>query len=100
MEKNDRIDYRTETEIRLLATALLSDSVEKIISAVKETLEVTLPELSADIMEKGVYLTGGGSSLKGLKDRIEAAIGIPVIIPEAPSDCVVRGTSIKLRRAK
>ena len=51
-------------------------------------------------MEKGVYLTGGGSSLKGLKDRIEAAIGIPVIIPEAPSDCVVRGTSIKLRRAK
>ena len=79
---------------------VLSDSVEKIISAVKETLEVTLPELSADIMEKGVYLTGGGSSLKGLKDRIEAAIGIPVIIPEAPSDCVVRGTSIKLRRAK
>ena len=79
---------------------VLSDSVEKIISAVKETLEVTLPELSADIMEKGVYLTGGGSSLKGLKDRIEAAIGIPVIIPEAPSDCVVMGTSIKLRRAK
>lgn len=79
---------------------VLSVPVNRIIEAVKETLEVTLPELSADIMERGVYLTGGASRLKGLKDKLEAEIKIPVIVPENPQDCVAKGTSVKLRRAK
>lgn len=79
---------------------VLREPVDRIIEAVKETLEVTLPELAADILDRGVYLTGAVSRLKGLKDRLEAEIKIPVIIPDAPEECVVKGTSIKLRRAK
>lgn len=79
--------------------AVLLVPVEKIIDAVKQTLEVTLPELAADIMDRGVYLTGGASRLKGLKDKLESEIKIPVIVPENPEDCVAKGTSIKLRRA-
>lgn len=78
---------------------VLRDSVDAIIIAIKETLEVTLPELAADIIDRGVYLTGGGSKLRGLKNRIQSEINIPVIIPENPENCVVLGTSVKLRRA-
>ncbi len=80
--------------------AVLLVPVNRIIDAVKETLEVTLPELAADIMDRGVYLTGGASRLRGLKDLLEKEIKIPVIVPENPEDCVAKGTSIKLRRAK
>lgn len=69
-------------------------------TAVKETLEVTLPELSADIIDRGIYLTGGASRLRGLRDLIENEIKIPIIVPENSTDCVALGTSIKLRRAK
>ena len=79
---------------------VLRESVEAIISAVKETLEVTLPELSADIIERGIYLTGGGAKLRGLAEVIEKEVKIPVVVPENPSECVALGTSIKLRRAK
>ncbi|MCR5208529.1 MAG: rod shape-determining protein [Eubacterium sp.] len=79
---------------------VLSVPVNAIIGTVKQTLEVTLPELAADIMDRGVYLTGGASRLKGLKDRLESEIKIPVIVPESPEECVVKGTSVKLRRAK
>ena len=79
---------------------VLKENVDTIVSAVKETLEVTLPELSADIIERGIYLTGGASKLRGLKEVIEKEINIPVITPENPSLCVALGTSIKLRRAR
>ncbi|MBR7061161.1 MAG: rod shape-determining protein [Eubacterium sp.] len=79
---------------------VLRESVEAIILAVKETLEVTLPELSADIIERGIYLTGGGAKLRGLAEVIEKEVKIPVVVPENPSECVALGTSIKLRRAK
>lgn len=78
---------------------VLADSVDSIIIAVKETLEVTLPELAADIIDRGVYLTGGASKLRGLKDKLEEEIKIPVIVPENPENCVVLGTAGKLRRA-
>ena len=74
--------------------------VDSIISAIKETLEVTLPELSADIIERGIYLTGGASRLRGLGEVIEREIKIPVITPENPENCVALGTSIKLRRTR
>lgn len=79
---------------------ILAEPVSEIITAIKETLEVTLPELSADIIDRGIYLTGGASQLKGLRELIEEEIGIPVIVPDNPVDCVAIGTSIKLRRAK
>lgn len=78
---------------------VLEDCVWAIISNIKQTLEVTLPELAADIIDRGIYLTGGASQLRGLKDLIEQEINIPVIVPEHPCDCVALGTSIKLRRA-
>lgn len=79
---------------------ILEEQVQKIIQAIKETLEVTLPELAADIMDRGIYLTGGASQLRGLRDLIENEIKIPVIVPDNALDCVAVGTSIKLRRAK
>lgn len=86
----------TSSDVRYI----LEEPVGRIIQAIKETLEVTLPELSADIMERGIYLTGGGSRLRGLRELIEEEIKIPVIVPENAMDCVAIGTSIKLRRAK
>lgn len=78
---------------------VLKEPVDQIISAICETLEVTLPELSADIIDKGIYLTGGASQLRGLKELIENETKITVHTPESPMDCVAIGTSIKLRRA-
>lgn len=79
---------------------VLAEHVEEIVNAIRETLEVTLPELAADIMDRGIYLTGGASQLRGLREYIEEQINIPVIVPENPVDCVALGTSVKLRRAK
>jgi rod shape-determining protein MreB len=79
---------------------VLSEPVSQIVQAIKETLEVTLPELAADIIDRGIYLTGGASQLKGLRDLIEDEIKIPVVVPENATECVALGTSLKLRRAK
>ncbi len=70
----------------------LKEPVAAIIDAVKETLEATPPELSADIMEKGIMLTGGGALLSGLDKIIKIETGIPVLIADDPLDCVARGT--------
>lgn len=85
----------SSSDVRLI----LEDCVSAIILAIKETLEVTLPELAADIIDRGIYLTGGGAQLRGLREAIEEAIKIPVILPENPADCVALGTSVKLKRA-
>lgn len=85
----------TSSQIR----EVLKEPVEQIIAAICETLEVTLPELSADIIDKGIYLTGGASQLRGLRELISNATEITVHTPENPMDCVAIGTSIKLRRA-
>lgn len=70
----------------------LKEPVAAIIDAVKETLEATPPELAADVMEKGIMLTGGGALLSGLDKIIKIETGIPVLIAEDPLDCVARGT--------
>ncbi len=79
---------------------VLSECVSTIIATIKETLEVTLPELSADIIDRGIYLTGGASQLRGMKELIEQEVNIPVIVPDRSTECVALGTSIKLRRAR
>ena len=78
---------------------VLAEPVSKIIAAIKETLEVTLPELAADIIDRGIYLAGGSSQLRGLPELISKETKMQVHIPEKPLDCVALGTSIKLRRA-
>lgn len=74
----------------------LSDSIGRIIKAAKNVLEQTPPELSADIVEKGVILTGGGALLTGLVELLEEELTIPVLVAETPLTCVVEGTGILL----
>ncbi|MDI3534241.1 MAG: rod shape-determining protein MreB [Thermosediminibacterales bacterium] len=70
----------------------LMEPVSSIIDAIKITLEKTPPELAADIMDKGIVLTGGGSLLNGLDKLVRQETGMPVYIAENPLDCVVLGT--------
>lgn len=70
----------------------LKDSIDIIIDAIKRTLESTPPELAADIMDIGIYITGGGALLNGLDKLISARTGMPVHIAENPLECVVNGT--------
>ncbi|MFW6007356.1 MAG: rod shape-determining protein [Halanaerobiales bacterium] len=74
----------------------LAEPVNNIINAVKITLEKTPPELSSDVMDHGIILTGGGSLLKGLDDRLKDEVEMPVHLADEPLDCVVKGTGIAL----
>ena len=67
-----------------------------IIDAIKVTLEDTPPELAADIMERGIYLAGGGALLKGMDTLIKYETGMPVVIADSPLDCVVTGAGMAL----
>ena len=69
----------------------LADPVASILEAIKITLEKTPPELAADIMDKGIVMTGGGALLNGLDLLIAKETGMPVYIAENPLDCVVLG---------
>lgn len=80
--------FITPKEIR----EALADSVVMILDAVRVTLERTPPELSADIIDRGITLTGGGALLKGLDELISIETGMPVQIAENPLDCVAIGT--------
>ena len=64
--------------------------------AVKETLERTPPELAADIIDRGITLTGGGALLRGLDKLISNETGIDVYVAENPLDCVANGTGYVL----
>lgn len=70
----------------------LSDPVTTIVDAIRATLETTPPELSADIIDNGIMLTGGGALLRGLDTLISRETGMPVHVAENPLDCVVNGT--------
>lgn len=74
----------------------IKDSLEIILKAIKTTLENTPPELSSDVMSKGIVLSGSGSLLKNLDRYINEQTGIPVYIAESPSECVSRGVSMSL----
>ncbi|MDQ0188318.1 rod shape-determining protein [Alicyclobacillus cycloheptanicus] len=73
-------------------SSALSDTVGAIIEAVKVTLEKSPPELAADIMDRGIVLTGGGALLKNLDRKLADETGMPVVVAEAPLDCVAIGT--------
>lgn len=70
----------------------LADPVSSIIEAIKITLEKSPPELAADIMDKGIVMTGGGALLHGLDNLVSKETGMPVIITENSLDCVALGT--------
>ncbi|WP_339059923.1 rod shape-determining protein [Tepidibacillus marianensis] len=70
----------------------LSEVVNSIIDAVKITLEKTPPELAADIMDRGIVLTGGGALLRNLDRRLGNETGMPVLVAENALDCVAIGT--------
>ena len=67
------------------------ENVTQIVESIKQTLERTPPELSADILDRGVMLTGGGALLKGLDERIRMETNLPVHVAEDPLTAVVRG---------
>ena len=78
----------TDTEIR----EALADTVAVIVDAVRVALEQTPPELSADIYERGIVITGGGAMMKNLDKRLREETGVPVAIAEDPLHSVVLGT--------
>ena len=70
----------------------MRESIDKIVDVIRQTLERTPPELSADIMEKGIVLAGGGALIKNLDKLIAERTEMPVYVAESPLDCVVKGT--------
>jgi rod shape-determining protein MreB len=74
----------------------IKGSLDIILKAIKTTLENTPPELSSDVMSRGIVLCGGGSQLKNLDRYISEQTGIPVFIAENPSECVSRGVAMSL----
>ena len=76
----------------------LTEPLNQIVSAVKSALEQTLPELGADIAEKGMVVTGGGALLRDLDRLLMEETGLPVLVAEDPLTCVVRGSGKALEK--
>lgn len=84
----------TSEEIR----EALHEPLESIINAIRMTLERTPPELSADLLDCGIILIGGGALLRNLDQRISEATGLPVRVADDPLTCVARGTGATLEQ--
>ena len=78
----------TSEEIR----KALEEPVNAIIDAVRNTLDRCPPELAADVMERGIVLTGGGALLKGMDERLKHETGMPIHVAENPLSCVAIGS--------
>lgn len=78
----------------------LKEPIGKIINAVKTVLEQTIPELSADIVNNGIVITGGGALLKGIKELFKEELKVPIRIADSPLTCVVEGTQVMLDNIK
>ena len=83
----------TSEEIR----EALSEPVGAIVEAVKAVLEKTPPELAADIIDRGVILTGGGALLRGLDKLLSEVTGVPAIVADDSLSCVALGTGARVR---
>lgn len=104
--KGDKMDVRGRDLITGLPKTItisskeieeaLKESIEVIIHAAKTVLEKTPPELSADIIDKGIVLTGGGALLKGFDKLLSQELKVPVYVAESPLTCVAEGTGIML----
>jgi len=78
----------------------LKDSIKRIIKATTNVLEETPPELSADIVDKGIILTGGGANLTGFQELLEEELKVPILMAETPLTCVAEGTGVLLNNRK
>ncbi len=78
----------------------LDDSIKRIVKATTSVLEETPPELSADIVDKGIILTGGGAKLNGLQELLEEKLTVPILMAETPLTCVAEGTGVLLNNIK
>lgn len=74
----------------------IAASIDNLIESVKEVLETTPPEILADVMNRGAYLTGGGASIKGLRELLHEYLKIPIHVAEEPLTSVARGAGIIL----
>ncbi len=86
----------SETQIR----HAIKENIDEMLEAVKMTLEHTPPELAADVMERGITLTGGGALIKGLDRLLTEVTKIPAQVAEYPLDCVALGTGKALDNIK
>jgi rod shape-determining protein MreB and related proteins len=77
-------------------TEAIQDELREIINAIKKVLQETPPELAADIMDKGMVLSGGGAMLKNLDQLITKTIGVPCYVADEPLFCVAKGIGIAL----
>lgn len=84
----------TDSDIR----EAVSHSIERLVSATKEVLEITPPEILSDIMHRGIYLAGGGALIKGFAQILKEEVKMPVYMADDPLTCVVRGTGIILEK--
>jgi len=90
---------RTITVTSGQAHTAIKETLETILATVRAVLEQTPPELAADIIEKGIVLTGGGAMLDGLDRYLSHETGVAVHLVEDPMTCVVRGTGLALESA-
>ena len=88
------------TGVQTCALPILDKSISKLEEAVLKALELSPPELSADIYDRGIYLTGGGAMLRGLDKRLSMKTKLPVHVADDPLRAVVRGTGIALKNIK
>lgn len=105
-ERNEQMDIRGRDMVSGLPQTVtissdeireaLWDPISSIISSAKSVLERTPPELSADIIDRGVILTGGGAMLHGLDQLMSEELKVPVLVAEDPMHCVVKGTGMML----
>lgn len=105
-DKNNKIEVRGRDMVTGLPKTIdinakeveeaLHHSVDEIIKATKNVLEQTPPELSADIVDKGIILTGGGAMIEGLPQLFAKELKVPVFIADSPLTCVVEGSGILL----
>src|SRR6266511_942535 len=77
----------------------IAQPLETIVDTVRRTLEVTPPELAADISNHGIVLAGGGALLRGIDRLLSAETGLPVLVAEAPLECVVLGAGSSLEES-
>jgi len=86
----------TDSDIR----TAIAPSIETIMDSIKEVIETAPPEIVADIMHRGIYISGGGALFRGFSEALSEYINIPVYIAEDPLTAVARGTGIILENVK
>jgi rod shape-determining protein MreB len=86
-EGRPRIVRVDDAEIR----EALAEPLKVIVAAVKDALDGIPPEIAADVMDRGVVLTGGGAMLRGLDERLRSETGLPIMVADDPLTSVVRG---------